>query len=279
MRRVSQKLRRKRVEMFEQDMGSFAIMFLTIVYLFIVPSVVAVWVVYNRYVVTGENVERVNIEQRDRANEPLGTRTVDQVSRDGQVIQARGADDQTSRDAQAAQFNQSQLSSIASSEELSRGGENQQQGQRLKQESKTMPSTSRQGNIWTHAPTPTLAERSQTRRQPIDSQASPLNLQPLRVNFGLDQSQNASRDAANEIRVDAVYRGGKVAARKPEVFSESLNIDEWIESLKAYLAGTNPNAATDQVLIAQVKSFLSSTALKRVKHIFKNEACDWSQLK
>ena len=49
-------------------------------------------------------------------------------------------------------------------------------------------------------------------------------------------------------------------SRNPEVFSESMNIDEWIESLKAYLAGTNPNAATDQVLIAQVKSFLSSTA-------------------
>ena len=63
------------------------------------------------------------------------------------------------------------------------------------------------------------------------------------------------------------------------MFSESMNIDEWIESLKAYLAGTNPNAATDQVLISQVKSFLSATALKRVKHIFRREACDWVQLK
>ena len=105
------------------------------------------------------------------------------------------------------------------------------------------------------------------------------NLQPLSVNFDLSQSQNARRDAANENRVEPVYRGGKVVARKPEVFSESMNIDEWIESLKAYLVGTNPNAATDQVQIAQVKSFLSSTAIKRVKHIFKNEVCDWSQLK
>ena len=133
--------------------------------------------------------------------------SVDQVSRDGQVTQASGADDQTSRDAQLAQLNQSQLSSIASSVELSRGGENQQQGQRLKQESKAMPSTSRQASIWTHEPTPTLAERSQIRRQPIDSQASPLNLQPLRLNFDLNQSQNASRDAAKENRVDSVYRG------------------------------------------------------------------------
>ena len=103
--------------------------------------------------VAGENVERVNVEQTDRASAPLGTRTVDQVSRDGHVIQASGADDQTSRDAQVAQLNQSQLSSITSSVELSRGGENQQLGQRLKQERKAMPSTSRQASIWTHEPT------------------------------------------------------------------------------------------------------------------------------
>ena len=58
------------------------------------------------------------------------------------------------------------------------------------------------------------------------------------------------------------------------MFNESMNIDEWIESLKAYLAGTNPNAATDQVLVSQVKSFLSSIALKRVKHIFRHDFCD-----
>ena len=58
-----------------------------------------------------------------------------------------------------------------------------------------------------------------------------------------------------------------------------MNTDEWIESLKAYLAGTNPNAATEHVLISQVKSFLSATALRRVKHIFRHDVCDWSQLK
>ena len=44
------------------------------------------------------------------------------------------------------------------------------------------------------------------------------------------------------------------------MFNESMNIDEWIESLKTYLEGTNPNATKDQVFIAQVKSFLSSAA-------------------
>ena len=56
--------------------------------------------------------------------------------------------------------------------------------------------------------------------------------------------------------MEPVYRGWKLAARNPEVFNENMNIDEWLESLKAYLAGKNPNAASDQVLISQVKSFL-----------------------
>ena len=82
------------------------------------------------------------------------------------------------------------------------------------------------------------------------------------------QNQTKTRDINHENRPELRFRSGKVAARKPQVFSESMNIDEWIESLKANLAGGNSNAATDQVLISQVKSFFSVTALKRVKHIF-----------
>ena len=123
--------------------------------------------------------------------------------------------------------------------------------------------------------TPILAERSQKRGQPVgqtDLQPSPLNLRQLNVNFGQDlnriQDQTYHRDVIGENRVESVYRGGKVAARKPEMFNESMNIDECIESLKAYFVGTNPNAA-----------FLSSAALKRVKHIFRHDVCEWSKLK
>ena len=81
----------------------------------------------------------------------------------------------------------------------------------------------------------------------------------LNVGFGLttnnDQNQSQNRDTNRDYRPELMLRGGKVAARKPEVLSECMNIDEWIESLKADFAGTNPNAATDQVLISQVKSF------------------------
>ena len=103
----------------------------------------------------------------------------------------------------------------------------------------------------------------------------------LNVGFGLttnndqnqtqihNQSQNSETN--RDYRPELIFRGGKVAAKKHEVFSKSMNKDEWIESLQAYLAGTNPNAATDQVFISQVKSFLSATALKRVKHIFRRE--------
>ena len=53
-------------------------------------------------------------------------------------------------------------------------------------------------------------------------------------------------------------RWKRVEAGKSEVFNESMDVDEMIESLKAYLAGTNTKAVTDQALITQVKSFLSS---------------------
>ena len=77
-----------------------------------------------------------------------------------------------------------------------------------------------------------------------------------------------------ENRPELTVRGGKVAMRKPEVFSESMNIYERIESLKAYLRGTNLNAATDRVLISQDKSSLSAPALKRVKYIFRHYVID-----
>ena len=79
-----------------------------------------------------------------------------------------------------------------------------------------------------------------------------------------NQEATTNRDTTRAMKSELPFKVGKVAARKPEVFSESMNIDEWIESLKAYLAGTNPNAATDQVLILQVKSFLSATARKEL---------------
>ena len=86
-------------------------------------------------------------------------------------------------------------------------------------------------------PTPILAERSQIRGQPVDQtdlQPSPLNLRKLNVNFGQDlnrsQDQTYHRDVTGENRVESEFRGGKVAARKPEIFNESMNIDEWIEA-------------------------------------------------
>ena len=211
------------------------------------------WFIWKSFVATSDTVTRVNVEQparSDRTSAPVSKRTYDQVSRDGYDAQA----------------NRIQMISIASSVELPLGGENQQQAPRVKQENKVLPTTSRQAKMWTNEPTPILAERTQKRRQPvgpIDPHPSPLNLSQLNVNFDLNQSQDQTyyRDGIGENRVEPAYRGGKVAARKPEVFNESMNIDKWIESLKAYLAGKNPNAAMDQVLISQVKSFLSSMAL------------------
>ena len=123
----------------------------------------------------------------------LISRKNNEGSRDGQDNQASCKNDRESRDGQVAQANRSQMISIASPVELSQGGENQQQALRVKQENKVLPGTSRQANMWTNDPTPIIAERSQIRRQPVgslDPQPSPLKLQPLNVDFDLNQSQD-----------------------------------------------------------------------------------------
>ena len=86
----------------------------------------------------------------------------------------------------------------------------------------------------------------------VDPHTSQLNV-GLGLTINNDQNQIRNRETNRDYRPELMFKGGKVAARKVELLSESMNIDELIESLKAYLAGTNPNARTDQVLIFQVK--------------------------
>ena len=121
-------------------------------------------------------------------------------------------------------------------------------------------------------PTPRFSDMSSVRGSNV---RQPDGQRP-QSDMGDNAGQNHPRDQQavdRDVRLELTTRGGKVAARKPEVFNEQMNIDEWLESLKAYLAGTNPNASSEFVLISQVKSFLSSTALKRVKHIFRMDVC------
>ena len=129
---------------------------------------------------------------------------------------------------------------------MPRGGENQQLAPRVKNENRVLPGTSLVANLWSDTSTPLPADCLQVQRQPARQtiqQQSPLNLPQLNVTFDQDVNRSVdqmfNRNAASDNLADTMsYRGGKVAARKPEVFSESMNIDEWIESLKAYLAGT-----------------------------------------
>ena len=61
------------------------------------------------------------------------------------------------------------------------------------------------------------------------------NLPQFNVNLNINQSQDQTfyRDTIGENLLEPAYRGGIVAARKQELFIESMNIDEWIDSLKA----------------------------------------------
>ena len=82
-------------------------------------------------ITTGENATRVET-QGARGSQSSAVANVG----DNDRARSNGQVDQTSRDAQIDLINQSQAS-MASAVELSRGGENQQQGPRMKQENKT----------------------------------------------------------------------------------------------------------------------------------------------
>ena len=68
-------------------------------------------------------------------------------------------------------------------------------------------------------------------------------------------------------------------ARKPEIYDGETSIDDWVDSMKAYIEGTNPGVVMDQVRVSHIKLFMGPTALRMVKHYLKEEFCDWVALK
>ena len=194
------------MQMLDLELGNLSVILKTIFYFIVVPSVVAGWFIWRRFTATADTVARVDVEQtarrtNRRTSAPSSVIANDQVSRDWQ-------DDQVSQDGQDALANQ--RISIASSVEVLRGGENQQQAPRVKQENRVLPGTSRQVNLWSYVHTPILAERSQIRRQPVgltETRPSPLNLPQFNVNFNQDLNRNQVQtyhsDAISENRVEA----------------------------------------------------------------------------
>ena len=72
---------------------------------------------------------------------------------------------------------------------------------------------------------------------------------------------------------------GRIIARKPDVFDGDTSIDDWINSMKAYIEGTIPGIVMHRVRVSQIKLFMSRKALRRVKNALKDEFCDWVVLK
>ena len=64
-------------------------------------------------------------------------------------------------------------------------------------------------------------------------------------------------------------------ARKPDVYDGKTSIDDWIDSMKACIEGTNLGIVMDKVRVSQIKLFMGPKALRRVKHALKDEFCDW----
>ena len=67
---------------------------------------------------------------------------------------------------------------------------------------------------------------------------------------------------------------GKIMARKPDVYDGETSIDDWVDSMKAYIEGTNPGLVMDRVRVSQIKLFMGPNALRMVKHYLKEEFCD-----
>ena len=111
--------------MLDLELENLSVILITIFYFIGVPPAVASWFIFCWFTATGETVASVEMEQtasRGHTSAPTSVRANDQVSRDGQD----------------AQVNQSQRISIASSVEVPRGGENQQQVPRVKQENRVL---------------------------------------------------------------------------------------------------------------------------------------------
>ena len=105
-----------------------------------------------------------------------------------------------------------------------------------------------------------------------DKKAPPVQSQQL--------NQTTSNQATNnQVPAMNVNMQGRIMARKPDVYDGETSIDDWVDSMKAYIEGTNPGVIMDGVRVSQIKLFMGPNALRMVKHILKEEFCDWVALK
>ena len=99
-------------------------------------------------------------------------------------------------------------------------------------------------------------------------------------------AQFQSKIAGNANQQTCVYQAppilndiGKIMARKPDVYDGETSIDDWVDSLRAYIEGTNPGVTSDKVRVSLIKLFMGPNALRMVKHILKEDYCDLVALK
>ena len=151
-----------------------------------------------------------------------------------------------------------QISTDVKAVESPRAGEVRQQAQLLKQEQvqngRESPfrliTPQRQTNLWDDCtpvcpdfsailrplPLPRAQDQADQQRQQLNvgfnlPQSSGQNLaqnNDHNQTLNNDQDATTNRDTTRAMRSELPLRIGKEAARKPEVFSESMNIDEWI---------------------------------------------------
>ena len=95
----------------------------------------------------------------------------------------------------------------------------------------------------------------------------------------LNQQPMMNQKSSTQVnKQQSMSLSGRILARKPDFYDGNTGIDEWMDSMKAYVEGTNPGVVMDKVRV-KIKLYMGPNALRGVKHALKEEFCDWNVLK
>ena len=114
-------------------------------------------------------------------------------------------------------------------------------------------------------------------------QATPPKGNSTRLRF-LDHQQSATKldktitstttgNNSSQQKPLLMQGAAKIVARKPSVFDGKDNIDDWFESMKVYFACSNPWNTGDDVIYAQVKTYMDADVVRALKHTIVGETC------
>ena len=83
----------------------------------------------------------------------------------------------------------------------------------------------------------------------------------------------SSRNKNSQENLNLMKNTAKIVARKPAVLNGKGNIDDWIESMKAFFACSFPLNSTEELIYAKVKTYMDADVVRAFKHTIEGETC------